>query len=68
MLIHYEELSEHLGSLQSEELNDLRLTRAESRRLNSLLVQLRDLDSITKKLRDDTTSMADNRLMFDAVM
>lgn len=68
MLMRYEELKEHIILLSSDELDDLRLTSAETRRFSILLQRLKDLDSVTKRLQQDSTTLADVRLIFDAVI
>ncbi len=67
MLRRYIRIREHLSSLDSEEIDDIALTNHDNRRVDTLMKQLEPLESVTKALQDDTTTVSDARALFDAV-
>ena len=68
MIVRYVRLKDFLPALDSDEIDALSLTPFENRRVDTLLQQLELLESVTKVLQDDTTTMSDVRAVFDAVM
>lgn len=68
MLVRYDRLREFLSELDSAEIDNLSLTTAENRRVDSLLLKLKDLESVTKALQYENTSIGDVRGLFDAVI
>lgn len=68
MLRRYNELREFLHHLNSTELDAYFLSTAEDRRVNELLDRLQNLNSITKRLQRDSTTMKTVRALFDFVM
>ncbi len=68
MLMRYAQICEHLASLNSDEIDALRLSSLENRKVDSLLQQLTSLHSVTKALQFGNTSVSDTRALFDAVI
>lgn len=68
MLNRYTELREYLPMLESDEIDMLLLTASENRKLESLLNIINPLESVTKTLQEESTSIGDARALFDAVM
>eukprot|EP00171_Calliarthron_tuberculosum_P001888 IDg1888t1 len=68
MLRRYQRIRDCLQKLDSLDVDRLCLTSADNRRVDSLMCQLDDLESVTKALQDDSTTMSDVRGLFDAVI
>ena len=68
MILRYVRLREFLPKLDSSEIDRLSLTSTENRRIDSLLEQLKTLESVSKALQEERTSISDVRAMFDAVI
>ena len=60
------ELQEFMGLLESDEVDALCLTPAESRRADDLLLQLKPLESVNKFLQTNSTSVSHARALFNA--
>lgn len=65
MLKRYVELREFLTLL---DIPDIFLSSREDAEVNSVLVTLSDLDSITKELQKESTTMCEARTLFDGVL
>lgn len=68
MVSRYMLIKEFLRKLDSDEVDNLCPTPAENRRIEALLKQLKVLESVTKMLQEESTSVSDVRAMFDAVI
>ena len=68
MMLRYQRIREFVPTLDSEELDDLMLLSSESRRLDAMVDQLKNVESVTKTLQDTATTMSDVRDMFDSIM
>lgn len=68
MCICYENIEGHFDDLKSDVVDDLRLSAVEKRRFASLMANLRNLESVTNTLQQDSTTVHDVRVMFDAVI
>ena len=68
MLKRYVELRQFLPSLMSNEIDSLSLNPAKNRRVDYLLQQMEKLESVTKALQRNDTTISDVRAMFDAVV
>lgn len=54
--------------MESNDIDQICLTLSENCRFDSLLFQLKGLESVIKFLQDEGTSMSDVRGLFDAVI
>lgn len=68
MLRRYVELKEHLHQLHVEEIEDLISSGNEHEGIVDLCKTLRSLDSVSKCLQKDSTTIAEFRSLFDAVV
>ena len=68
MIERYIKLREFLPELNSTIVDSLCLSPSENRRIDNLVVQLESLNSVTKELLKDATSMIDTRALFDLVI
>ena len=68
MLARYSEIREHLSGLDSIEIDPPSLSPSENRNIDILMKKLRPLESVTKALQSDATTMGDVRVLFTAVM
>jgi len=67
MLLRYERLKGFLSDLESEEIDDLILGTIEGRRVETLIKMLKDIESVTKLLQAQNTTMSNVRSLFDAL-
>eukprot|EP00171_Calliarthron_tuberculosum_P014870 IDg14870t1 len=68
MLTRYVRVREFIPKLGSGDLDDMTLPSSENRRVNALLPQMRDLESVTKVLQSNSTTLAEVKCLFDAVL
>lgn len=68
MILRYTQIKEFLPRLEINEIDDFILSAKENRDIDSLLEELKDLESVSKTLQDDSTTMSDVRSLFDAVL
>ena len=68
MLWRSTRIRKFLGDLESVEIDSLFLTLSENRRIDTLLGELEQLDSVTKALQNRKTFVSDVRALFDAVI
>ena len=68
MISRYVRLREFLVDLASSDIDDLCLNSSQNRRVDSLLVRLQDLESVSKSLQKKSATIAEVRVLFDAVM
>ncbi len=61
-------LREYFTNINSEEVNSLRLSRAENRRIECYLGNLDALNSVTKPVQSNATSLIILQTIFDAVV
>ena len=68
IIVRYVEIRKLLPALKSIETDDAELTPAEERRLDALLEQFEPLQSTTKALQNDCTTISKVRTLFNAVI
>eukprot|EP00171_Calliarthron_tuberculosum_P003101 IDg3101t1 len=68
MIVRYVRIREFLPNLESEEIDSLFLSPSENRRVDAFLQQLSPLESVTKMLQREETTVSDTRALFDAVI
>ena len=68
MLRRYEKLRVFLLETNSSIVDAFYFSPSENRQLDNLLMKLESLNSVTKELRRETTSLSDIRDLFDAVI
>ena len=68
IISRYVRLREFLVDLGSSDTDDLCLNSSENRRVDSLPVRLKDLESVSKSLQKESATIAEVRVLFDAVM
>ena len=68
MLKRYIDLREYLTGLESDEIELLRQSPSENRRLESFMVYISPLESVTKELQCMSTTINDARALFDAMI
>lgn len=68
MLTRHQELRGFLADLNINALDDMLLHTREEKELDALVEQLSDLDSVTKTLQKDSTTVADVQALFEAVI
>lgn len=68
MLDRYKEIKDFIPSLNSRELDEYTLTSGENRQVDALVVQMRNLESVIKRLQNDRTTISDVRDLFNMVI
>lgn len=68
MLVRYRNIRDHLHLLDSEDFGSFAFNTAKDHRFSDLFERLENLDSITKCLQKNSTTMAILRALFDCVM
>ena len=68
MLLRYNRLKDFLPKLNSSDIDSLCLSSSENRRVDTLLTNLKELESVTKILQAESTKLSDVRGLFDAVI
>lgn len=68
MFKRYMQIREFLPELGSEDLDDLALSVPETRKIEQLMDRLKTVDSVTKELQAESTTLSDVRVLFDAII
>ena len=68
MIKRYAELRDYLPDMNSTIVDSYCLSPSEIRHVDKLLLQLESLDSVTKELQREITTMSDVRALFDGVI
>jgi hypothetical protein len=67
MISRYTQIRNVLPLLELDEIDEKMLNSRENNVVDTILKELEDFDSITKELQKETTTMADMRVLFDAI-
>ena len=59
---------EYLPQLQSNEIDDILLSKVQDSRIDLLSARLGDIESVTKSLQGNITTLREVRILFDAVI
>lgn len=68
MLRRYQQLRDFVPSIGDDGITILLPSNAEEKKIDGLVLILDELDSVTKRLQDEETTMADVRVLFDATI
>ncbi len=68
MLVRYKEIEQYLRKLDCVEVDELTLSVLENRSIDSIFEKLKILNSVTKQLQKEDTTIADVLAIFDAVI
>lgn len=68
MLRRYEDLLPYITETAEDDVIDLLPSTREHKQITALVAVLKDLDSVTKVLQSDETTLADVRMLFDKVL
>ena len=68
LLERFVKIREYLGSLDSDDVDRICLTPTENRQVDTLPTKLRPLESITKHLQNESTTLSETRALFDAMI
>lgn len=68
MLLRYNRIREFSPSLYSVEIDSMSLSSPENRRMDDLMVDLKDFESVSKALQREATRLSDVRAIFDAII
>lgn len=68
MLLYFQKLLEFILQVDDDEIQELIPSAEDQVDVRYLCYKLKDLDSVTKELQSDSTTLSDAHLLFDAVI